>query len=142
VAGPKVVLDTSVLVAAVRSNRGASFKLVSLVGTGRFEIAVSVPLVLEYEDALLRNIDETSLDEDDIRDLLDYLCSVAHAQEIFFLWRPFLRDPSDDMVLEVAVAAGCEAIVTHNHKDFMGIDEFHLKTLSPQQLLTRIGELR
>jgi len=63
-------------------------------------------------------------------------------QEIFFLWRPFLRDPRDDMVLELAVAAGCEAVATHNRKDFRGIEQFGLKALTPQELLKRIGELR
>ena len=141
-AGPRVVLDTNVAVSAVRSDRGASFRVLSLVGSGKFEIAVSVPLVLEYEDALLRNLQEAKLTRDDLRDILDYLCSVAQLQEIFFLWRPFLRDPRDDMVLELAVAAGCEAVVTHNRKDFRGIEQFGLKALTPQELLKRIGELR
>lgn len=136
-----MVLDTNVAVSAVHSNRGASFRVFSLVGSGKFEIAVSVPLVLEYEDALLRNLEKANLTGDHVRDLLDYVCSVAHLQEIFFLWRPFLRDPRDDMVLEVAVAAGCEAVVTHNHRDFRGIERFGLKTLTPQELLKRIGEL-
>jgi putative PIN family toxin of toxin-antitoxin system len=142
VRGPKVVLDTNVGVAAVRSNRGASFRVLSLVGTEKFQITVSVPLVLEYEDALLRNLHESDLTERDVRDLLDYLCSVAQVQEIFFLWRPFLRDPRDDMVLEVAVAAGCEAIVTHNRRDFRGIEQFGLEALTPQEFLKRIGGLR
>jgi len=142
VVGPRVVLDTNVAVAAIRSSRGASFRVLSLVGSGKFEIALSVPLVLEYEDALLRNREEAALTRDDVRDLLDYVCSVAQLQEIFFLWRPFLRDPRDDMVLEVAVAAQCEAVVTHNRRDFRGIEQFGLKVLTPQELLKNIGELR
>jgi len=142
VVGPRVVLDTNVAVAAVRSRRGASFRVLSLVGSGKFEIALSVPLILEYEDALLRNLEEANLTRGDVRDILDYVCSVAQLQQIFFLWRPFLRDPRDDMVLEVAVAAGCEAVVTHNRKDFGGIEQFGLKALTPQGLLKRIGELR
>ena len=105
-------------------------------------MAVSVPLILEYEDAMLRTLEEAGLTERDVGDMLDYVSSVAHTQEVFFLWRPFLRDPRDDMVLEVAVAAGCEAIVTHNRKDFIGIEQFGLKALTPQDLLKTIGELR
>jgi len=116
-----IVLDTNVIVAAVRSRKGAAFQLLSLVGSARFHIAVSVPLVLEYEDALLRQLAETSLSKADIHAVLDYLCSVGKHQDIFFLWRPMLRDPKDDMVAEVAVAAGCDSIVTYNRRDFVGV---------------------
>lgn len=133
-----VVLDTNVLVAAIRSRHGASFEILSRVGTGAFDIAVSVPLVLEYEDALLRQLPETSLDETNIRDIIDYLCSVAVRQEIFFLWRPFLKDPGDDLVLEAAVAADCDYIVTHNLRDFAGIDRFDLRALSPGAFLNEL----
>src|SRR5205809_5187769 len=80
----RVVLDTSVLVAAVRSRRGASFELLSLLGTESFEVAVSVSLVLEYEDALLRHVSSSYLDEKDIRVLVDYMCDIASRHKIFF----------------------------------------------------------
>jgi len=94
-----------VLVAALRSSRGASFRLVSEIDSGRFEVCVSVPLVLEYEAALFRHTRSLGLSRRDVSDFLDYMCSVARRQPIFFLWRPQLRDPRDDMVLEAAVAA-------------------------------------
>lgn len=134
----RVVLDTSVLVSGVRSRRGASFEVLSRIGTGAFEIAVSVPLVLEYEDALLRHLDATALVETDIEDIIDYICSVAIRQEIFFLWRPLLRDPGDDLVLEVAVAAGCDAIVTHNARDFVGAGGLGVRVLSPGVFLNQL----
>lgn len=136
---PIVVLDTSVLVAALRSRRGAAFHVLSRVGTGAFEIAVSVPLVLEYEDALLRQVADTPLSERDVHDVIDYLCSVAKQQEIFFLWRPLLRDPKDDLVAELAVAAGCDAIVTYNRRDFAGVEQFGIRVLTPAELLREIG---
>ena len=108
------------------------------MGTGEFDIAVSVPLVLEYEDALLRHLPATTLSEADIRDVIDYVCSVALRQDIFFLWRPQLRDPGDDLVLELAVAASCEAIVTHNVRDFGGARGFNLKVLSPGMFLNEL----
>lgn len=105
------------------------------MGIGAFEIAVSVPLVLEYESALLRHAAKTGLGEDDIGDLLDYLCSIATHQKIFYLWRPFLRDPGDDLVLEAAVAGRCEAVITHNVKDFRGVEEFGVHILTPGEFL-------
>jgi putative PIN family toxin of toxin-antitoxin system len=137
----KIVIDTNVLVAALRSRRGASFKLVSFLPTDKFSIFNSVPLVLEYEDALMR-LESPAITEQDIRDFVDFLCEIGHHQEIFFLWRPFLPDPSDDHVLEVAVAAGCDAIVTYNKRDFEGIERFGLRILDPRELLSEIGVIR
>jgi putative PIN family toxin of toxin-antitoxin system len=127
----RVVLDTSVLVAALRSRRGASFEVLSRVGPDEFEIALSVPVVFEYEDALMRHLSATELVSDDIGDLIDYLCSVAVLQDIFFLWRPQLRNPGDDHVFELAVAAGCNAIITHSVRDFAGAERFGVRVLTP-----------
>jgi predicted nucleic acid-binding protein len=134
-----VVLDTGVLVSGLRSRRGASFQILSRIGTGAFELAVSVPLVVEYEDVLVRQAAVTGLLAKDVEHLLDYICSVAKRQSIFFLWRPLSPDPKDDMVAEVAVAAGCEAIVTHNIKDFGPIRNFGIALLTPGQFLGKIG---
>jgi putative PIN family toxin of toxin-antitoxin system len=135
---PLVVLDTNVLAAAIRSRRGASFAVLRMVGSGRFDIAVSVPLVLEYEDALLRR--RGNLSAEAVRDIVDFLCSVAKRQQIFFLWRPLLPDPKDDMVAELAIASGAEAVVTYNRRDFAGLERFDVKILSPHELLRKIGE--
>ena len=133
----RAILDTNVIVSAMRSDRGTAFKVLSLVGTGRFEIIVSVALVLEYEAALAR---WTSVSAEEISGLLDYLCSVADRQKIFYLWRPYLRDPMDDHVLEVAVASRSEVIVTFNKRDFVGCERFGLRVVEPRELLTEIGE--
>jgi len=139
----QVVLDTNVLVAGLRSQRGASFRLLSLVGADRrFEINLSVPLVLEYESALKRPETVPELTNDDIDSVLDYLCSIGHHREIFFLWRPVLRDPKDDMVLEVAVEASCDFVVTHNLRDFRGIERYGVRALSPSEFLREIGEIQ
>jgi len=105
---------------------------------GRYSIALSVPLVLEYEATLRRHAEELNLSEPEVTALVDYICSVGAAQEIHFLWRPTLRDPCDECVLELAVAAGCQAIVTHNTRDFIGANRFGVEVLTPGQFLRRL----
>ena len=131
----RIVLDTNIVVAAMRSRRGASFRLLSLVGTGAFDLCLSVPLLLEYEAKLLELTDELAIGRRDVSKLLDYLASVALPQEVFFLWRPVLRDPKDDMVLELAVAAEARCLVTHNLRDFEGAWSFEPAIMSPGRYL-------
>ncbi len=136
-----MVLDTNILVAGLRSRLGASFRLISLVGSGRFEINLSVPLVLEYEDVLARQMQESGLTRSDLDNFLDYLCAVANLHEVYFLWRPHLRDPKDEMILELAVKAGCEYIVTYNKRDFRSVEKFGIKTVTAREFLETIKEL-
>ena len=138
---PQIVLDTSALVSALRSRRGASHLLLRRIDSGKFELHLSVPLFLEYEEVCKRLVGATPLTEEEIDDILDYLCKVAHHQPIFYLWRPFLKDPKDDMVLELAVAAGCDSIVTYNVRDFQGAEKFGVRVLTPKEFLQQIGEL-
>jgi putative PIN family toxin of toxin-antitoxin system len=133
-----VVLDTSVLVAAWRSRAGASFALLEYFRDGSFDIAVSVPLVLEYESALLRHL-SAGQRKADVLAVIDYLCATGKRQSIFFLWRPLLRDPNDDMVAEVAVASGALAIVTHNLRDFEAVVPFGVRVLPPAQFLLQLS---
>ncbi|HKD36565.1 MAG TPA: putative toxin-antitoxin system toxin component, PIN family [Pirellulales bacterium] len=137
---PQIVIDTNVLASALMSRRGASFRLLSLIDSGRFQINVSVPLVLEYEDACKRLSEKTNLADDDIDAILDYVCQVANRRWIHFLWRPLLNDPKDEMVLELAVAASCEYLVTFNGKDFRGAEQFGIRFVTPAEFLEEIGE--
>lgn len=138
---PQIVIDTNVLVAGLRSKRGRAFQLLSLVGTDAFDIHLSVPLVFEYEEVLRRELPRLSISESDVQTLIDYHCSAAKHHEIFFLWRPFLSDADDDMLLELAVKAGCEFIITFNTADFARIDQFGLQAVTPAEFLKRIGKL-
>lgn len=139
---PQVILDNNVVVSALRSNLGSSFRLLSLVGQGEFEINLSVPLVLEYEEVCKRLLNDIPLDVDDIEAIIDFLCSVARLHEIYFLWRPLLRDPKDDMVLELAVTSQAEFIVTFNTTDFEGAEQFGVSVVTPTEFLREIGEIR
>ena len=136
----KVVIDTNVFVSALRSNQGASFKLLSLVDKDLFEIQISVPLLLEYEAAAKVQLSKLSFK--DIDDILDYLCAVANKREVFFLWRPFLNDPKDDFVLELAVESRSEYVITFNKKDYQRIDRFGIKAITPQEFLRILGEIK
>jgi predicted nucleic acid-binding protein len=139
---PSAVLDTHVIVSALRSRAGASFGLLSLLPSGRFEPIISVPLMLEYEDACRRLLAPGSpLTAADVEVVLDMLCAASRHQRVFFLWRPLLRDPKDDMVLELAVAAGCDAIVTFNLRDFAGAERFGIRPVSPREFLDSLGTL-
>jgi putative PIN family toxin of toxin-antitoxin system len=136
----RVVLDSNVLVAGFRSRNGASFRLLQLLRAGRFQIAVSVPLVLEYEAELVRHAGLLGWRRQDAVGLVDYMCRIAHRQEIHFLWRPALTDPKDEFVLELAVAAACEALVTHNVRDFEDASRFSLRVLTPFAFLKVLEE--
>ncbi|MDR1451210.1 MAG: putative toxin-antitoxin system toxin component, PIN family [Helicobacteraceae bacterium] len=134
----RIVIDTNAFAAAARSRNGASFRLLSLAPSRRFEIAVSAPLIIEYEDAAKRPRLNKTLSDSDIDAILDYICSVARKQKIYYLWRPILSDPKDDFVLELAAAANAKIIVTFNAKDFRGCERFGIEVLRPQDYLKRI----
>ena len=133
-----VVLDTNVFISALRSKRGASYQVLRQIGKEKFEIALSVPLVLEYEDVAKRQSRQIGLTHSDIDDVLDFVCRVGQHHAIHFLWRPQLRDPEDDMVLELAVEAEADFIVTHDVRDFAGTERFGVRVITPQEFLETI----
>ena len=134
----RVVLDSNVIFAGLYSNTGASYQLPMLMSQGRFESCVSVPLILEYEQALLSKEELFEQSRDEICDILDFVCMVSIRQSVFYLWRPFLRDPKDDMVLEVAVASDAEYIVSHNKKHFSDVERFGIRVLTPSEFLRKM----
>ena len=136
---PRIVLDTNVIVAGLRSRLGASNRLLSLVGTGQFVHVISVALLFEYETAVMRPASGIELPRAAIDDVLDYLCAAGQHQEIYFLWRPTLPDPSDDLVLEVAAHGRCDRIVTFNKRDFAGSERFGIKAETPGAFLRSLG---
>ena len=108
----RLVLDTNVLVAGLRSRRGASYRILQLIEQGTVTPVLSVPLVFEYEDVLKREPTVVGLTAAAVEAVLDDLCALGEHQSIYYIWRPALRDPSDELLLEVAMAAGCRDIVT------------------------------
>ena len=136
------VIDTNILVSTLMSKRGASYKILSLMPTGKLEFHLSVPLVCEYESVLKRSELKLTWTMDEIDELLDIICLLGVKHEIWYLWRPFLQDAGDEFVAEVAVTAQAEAIVTQNVRDFKGMEKFGIKVLTPKEFLQIIGEAK
>ncbi len=137
----QIVMDTNVFMTALRSQLGASYKLLSLLENDIYQLNLSVPLVLEYEEVAKRMIGEISLSEQEIDDILDFVVSKSNRWHIFYLWRPQLKDPSDDMVLELAVTASCKYILTYNVHDFRGSEKFGIEAITPKVFLEMVGKL-
>ena len=137
----RVVLDTNVLVAALRSGSGASRQILLALRDERFSALVSVPLFMEYEATLKRAalLRETKLSLRDIDELLDIVAACCEQTDIHFSWRPQLRDPKDEMVLETALNSRAEALVTFNRADFeAACANLDVGLLSPSQFLERL----
>ena len=134
----KVVFDTSVLVAAARSKRGASHALLARLPAAGFQAVVSVALFAEYRAVLLRPENLLQRSAIQAEGFLDFLVSTSHLQEVFFRWRPALPDANDDLILELAVAAGCRYIVTHNLRDFRGVEQWGIAAVTPGDFLKLI----
>ena len=104
-----------------------------------FEIALTIAVHTEWQAVLTRPEHlPPGVTVDMALGFVRYLASVAHLQDVHFLWRPLLRDPYDDMVLECAVASGCEFIVTHNVKDFRRVEELNVRAITPADFLNRL----
>jgi putative PIN family toxin of toxin-antitoxin system len=137
----RAVLDTSVLVAALRSRTGASNALLEQVARETVRPLVSTALFLEYEDVLKRaeNRLATGMSEEDVDGFLAALASGEEPVEVNFRWRPQLSDPKDELVLEAAVNGEADALVTHNVRDFgRAARLFGLRVLLPRQVLKEL----
>jgi putative PIN family toxin of toxin-antitoxin system len=137
----RFVLDTDVLVAALRSRDGASWQLVDRALKREFTFLLSVPLILEYEAVLTREEHRKvhGLSVPDVDELINAIASVAESVQIRFLWRPLLPDPTDDMVLETAVNGRADLLVTFNQEDFAAAAKrFAVKIARPSEALHRL----
>lgn len=130
-----------VIVSALRSKRGASHRLISLLGDERWQANLSVALVLQYEAAGKRACADLGIPELVVDNLIDMLCARGRQNIVRFRWRPTLPDPDDDFVLELAIAAQCSFIVTYNRRDFSGVGDFGIQVVTPQEFLRTIGEV-
>ena len=135
----KAVIDTNVLLSALNSSNGYSYKLLEELGDNKFEIAISNPLYYEYESILKRKANRKIYSDEDIDDLLDYICSIAEKTKIHFLWRPYIKDPYDDHILELAFASKSNYIITYNKKDFTRAIDLGIQAVTPKEFLDLLG---
>lgn len=129
------MLDTNVLIAALRSSSGASYQILLAADRGAFQMALSVPLLAEYDDVAARPGMGITIPASAVDAIIRRIAMVAHKQQIYFLWRPILPDAKDDMVLEVAIASGATHIVTFNRKDFRLAAQFGITVLTPADFI-------
>jgi putative PIN family toxin of toxin-antitoxin system len=141
----RIVIDTNVLLSALFSNKGKSFKLLELLGKSavnkeRYNV-ISVPLALEFEEVLLRPKNRVKYDyftQEDIHLIVSDIVNISHKTRLHFLWRPFLKDSFDDKVLETAINGQAKAIITYNTKDFAGVKKyFDIDILTPAELFDK-----
>ncbi len=135
----RVVLDTNVLYSGLYSSHGTSYKILEFLETGKLKIVVSIPLIFEYEEILKRKKGELKLLNEEINEILNFICRVAEHQKIYYLWRPYLKDPKDDHVLELAVASKSSYIITYNVKDFTSINKFGVTAVTPMKFIKALG---
>jgi putative PIN family toxin of toxin-antitoxin system len=133
-----IVLDTNVLVSALKSNRGASYALLEKIYLDEVRIHLSVPLVLEYEEVLSRT--EFAIPRSLVTGVIDDLCAIGIHHEVYYLWRPYLIDPDDDFLLELALQSRCDYLVSHNVRDFAGIDKLGVMVTTPKDFLAHIRD--
>ncbi len=135
----KVVIDTNVLVSSLRSRKGASFQVIQRIGKGIFLPCISTPLTLEYEDVLLRIAPEFGYTTEEVQDFVDFIVESSEHVKSHYHWRPFLSDPGDEHVLELAVGANAYGIVTYNKRDFAGVeDHFGIQIINAYELLQKL----
>ena len=137
----RTVLDTSVIVAGLRSQLGASNRVLTLVAEQRIVPLVTTALFLEYEDVLSRSDQRlaTGMSKEDVAGFLAAFASAAEAVDVYFTWRPQLADPADELVLEAAVNGRGSAIVTHNIRDFLPTArDFDVDVITPGTMLRRM----
>ena len=137
----QIVVDTNVVVAAMRSQLGVAYKLVSMLKHPRWQVNLSTALLLEYEDVLKRP-GKLPVAPAVIDVFLDGLCSIANLREVFYLWRPTSSDPSDDFLLELAFRSQADFIITYNTDDLRAAAEFGIEVVTPREFLRQMGELQ
>ena len=138
----RFVLHTSAMVASIRSDRGASRRLLETALRGQgVTLLASVPLLIEYEAVMTRpeHLNAAGLTATEVGSLLDAVSAVAERVRLAFLWRPLLPDLDDDMVLETAANGRAVGIVTFNRRGFvLATQQFGITVLSPAEALSRL----
>jgi putative PIN family toxin of toxin-antitoxin system len=137
----QIVLDTNVLLAGLRSNRGASYKLLTILNDERWQLNVSTTLIFEYEEVLKRERTQLGLSIEDIDAVISAICAIANRRPIFYLWRPAALDPDDDFLIDLAVESQADFIITYNKRDLRAAEDFGIQLVTPKEFLQIVGEI-
>ncbi|AFY80888.1 putative toxin-antitoxin system toxin component, PIN family [Oscillatoria acuminata] len=137
----QIIVDTNVLLAGLKSSRGASYKFLTLLNDGRWCLNVSTTLVLEYEEILKRERVQLGLTLEEVDYIVNGICTIARHRQIFYLWRPIARDPDDDFLVDLAVECQADCIITYNKRDLQEAERFGIRILSPKEFLQEVGAI-
>ncbi len=135
----RVILDTNVILAAMRSQTGASHRLLLSIGHPRWQSIITPALMYEYEDVARRPGNVPGFSTQDITDILDLIYQQSYRQLVWFSWRPLSPDPGDDAILEAAIAGGFDYVVSFNERHLRAAKEFGIEVLKPADLLKLTG---
>ena len=138
----RVILDTNVILAAMRSRTGASHRLLLTIGHSRWQSVVTPALMYQYEDVARRPGNAPGLSPQEITNILNLIYQHSHRQLVWFSWRPLSSDPGDDAILEAAIAGGCDLVVSFNERHLRAARAFGIEVLKPADLLKLIGEIK
>ena len=130
----QIVIDTNVILAGLKSNQGASYKLLTILNDQKFEINISTTLIFEYEEILKRKQEQIGLNNQDIEDIINGICFLANPHQLFYIWRPIAKDKDDDFQANF--------IISYNYKDLKPVEKFGISILTPKQFLQILGEVK
>jgi len=131
----QIVIDTNVLVAAMRSRKGDSNRLLRHLGDPRWQVNISVALILEYDEVLKRQAAAGAFPTTLAEIIVDRFCAVGRENSIFFRWRPFLVDSDDEFLLELAVRCQCDYLITFDERHMAPAAKFGVSVVTPREFL-------
>lgn len=138
----QIVIDTNVVLAGLKSKKGASYLLLKYLNSNYFELNISTTLICEYEYVLKRESEELGLTLEDIDDIINGICHLANHQKISYLWRPLSKDPNDDFIMDLAIKSQADFVVSYNQKDLKTLIKFNISILTPKQFLQILGLIK
>lgn len=137
----QLVVDTNVLVAGLRSRRGAAFRLLSVLNDPRWQINLSVALVLEYEEVLKRESAAMQLSFEDVDTVINALASIGNRRAIPYSWRPMSHDADDDFLVELALNIRADHVITYNLRHLQVLKELGFSVITPREFLELMDQM-
>jgi putative PIN family toxin of toxin-antitoxin system len=137
----QLVIDTNVLIAGLRSRRGAAFRLLSILNDARWQINLSVALVLEYEEVLKRESAALQLSYEDVDIVINALVNISNRRPIPYSWRPMSHDADDDFLIELALNIRADHIITYDLRHLRVLKELGFSVITPREFLELVDEL-